>query len=71
MLSADAEGRADTEGCAEGGANGTSPVVMACSTLYISTGGVILGPGAESLPPPAVNAAVLSPTTRETVPSIR
>jgi len=44
---------------------------MACSTLYISTDGVILGPGAESLPPPTVNATVLRPTTRETVPSIR
>jgi len=74
VLNADAEGRADTEGRADaaaGGANGTSPVVMACSTLYISTDGVIRGPGAGSLPPPAVNATVLNPTTRETVPSIR
>jgi hypothetical protein len=71
VLRADTEDRAAAEGGGGGGANGTSPVVMACSTLYISTGGVILGPGAESLPPPAVNATALSPTTRETVPSIR
>ena len=61
----------DPAGLSSGGANGTWPVVMACSTLYISTGGVIRGPGAASPPPPAENAAVPRPTTSETVPSIR
>ena len=59
------------DGSAVGAGNGTSPVVMACSTLYISTGGVILGPGAASPPPPAVNAAVPRPTTSDTVPRTR
>jgi hypothetical protein len=61
----------DTAGVVAGGSNGTWPVVMACSTLYISTGGVIRGPGTASPPPPAENAAVPRPTTKETVPSIR
>jgi hypothetical protein len=58
-------------GLAEGPLNGTSPVMMACSTLYSSTGGVILGPGAACPPPPAVNAAVPRPTTSEKVPMNR
>jgi len=56
---------------ADGPVNGTCPVMMACSTLYISTGGVILGPGVASPPPPAVKAAVLSPTTSDTAPNTR
>ena len=58
-------------GLDDGQLNGTSPVMMACCTLYSSTGGVILGPGAACPPPPAVNAAVPRPTTSDTVPRNR
>ena len=60
-----------TDARPDGPVNGTSPVVMACWTLYISTGGVILGPGAAWPPPPAVKAAVLRPTTSDTAPITR
>src|SRR5260370_27455544 len=64
----DSRAYADDRGRADGPVNGTSPVVMACSTLYISTGGGILRPRAAPPPPPAANAARATPTASDTVP---